>query len=168
MKSEMRCKRFSLFSAYATIPFSAPLYSKIKAVSESDEVSTLSSDQRRYLEQTLLSFKRNGAELDQETKGRVEEIESTCQGHTVREACRRRDGCLERVTTDESKLSGLPTLRLRCAQSAKSREQEGWRFTLQGPSFLSIMTYCDDRSVREHFYKSHSTRAQALSGTMRP
>ena len=146
---------------YATIPFSVPLYQKIKEVSESEEVSSLSPEQRRHLDQTLLSFKRNGAELDEATKQRLEALESSLAKVTMQFAKNvvEETDAFEWITTDESKLAGIPASALAsAAQSAKSRGQEGWRFTLQGPSFISIMTYCDDRSIRESFYTSYSTR----------
>lgn len=146
---------------YATIPFSASLYQKIKEVSESDEIQNLSSAQQRYLEQTLLSFKRNGAELDDETKRRLEEIESELSVVTMQFAKNvvEETDAFEWITTEDAKLKGIPASALSsAAQGAKSRGKEGWRFTLQGPSFLSVMTYCDERSVREHFYRAYSTR----------
>jgi oligopeptidase A len=147
---------------YATIPFSEALYQKIKQVAESDEVNSLTLPQKRYLEQTLLSFQRNGAEVDKETKVRLEAIERslaeltmTFAKHVVEET-----DAFEWLTTDVTQLEGLPPSAIAsAAQSAQSKNQEGWRFTLQGPSFRSIITYCDDRSVREHFYRAYVTRA---------
>jgi oligopeptidase A len=164
IRAAMREVQPKVSAFYAQIPFSADLYSKIKSVSESDEITQLMPHQRRYLEQTLLSFQRNGAELDQVTKKRLVEIESLLSQKTMdfsKNVVEETDA-FEWVTTDESKLAGLPASALAsAAQSAKSKELDGWRFTLQGPSFISIMTYCDDSSVREHLYTSYITRASS-------
>ena len=147
---------------YATIPFSAPLYQKLKALE--GEAPTLPPEQRRHLEQTLESFKRNGAEVDAQAKTRLEEIERSLSEVTMQFARNvvEETDAFEWVTTDATKLSGLPPSALAvAADSAKRRDQEGWRFTLQGPSYIAVMTYCDQREVREHFYRAYSTRATA-------
>ena len=36
---------------------------------------------------------------------------------------------------------------------------EGWRFTLQAPSYTAVMTYLDDRGIREQMYHAFMTRA---------
>ncbi|MDR3740754.1 MAG: hypothetical protein P4L40_17200, partial [Terracidiphilus sp.] len=43
--------------------------------------------------------------------------------------------------------------------AAEARGQQGWRFSLQQPSYLAVMTYLDDGKVREHFYRSYNRRA---------
>lgn len=45
------------------------------------------------------------------------------------------------------------------AQSAKQREQEGWLLTLEFPSFHAVMTYANDRALRETLYRAYTTRA---------
>lgn len=147
---------------YATIPFSEVLYDKIKQVAYSDDSKGLTAPQRRHLEQTLLSFQRNGAEVDRPTKQRLEELESTLAEITMRFAKHvvEETDAFEWVTTDLEHLKGLPPSAVANAkQSAQAKDLEGWRFTLQGPSYISIMTYCDDQSIRKYFYKAYVTRA---------
>jgi oligopeptidase A len=147
---------------YATIPFSQPLYQKLKVLEASDEVASLSDAQRRHINQTLESFKRNGAEVDTDTKHRLEALERSLSEITMKFAQNvvEETDAFEWVTNHSEELKGIPESALAiAADSAKKRDQEGWRFTLQGPSYISILTYCDTRSVREHFYRAYSTRA---------
>lgn len=149
-------------SFYATIPFSQPLYQKLKQISASEEANQLSPPQKRYLSETLLSFQRNGAEVDEASKQRLEWIESRLAEVTMNFAKNvvEETDAFEWVTSNKEDLKGLPASALAsAAHSAKSKGKDGWRFTLQGPSYISMMTYCDNRSLREHFYKAHSTRA---------
>ena len=44
-------------------------------------------------------------------------------------------------------------------ESAKQKGIEGWRFTLQAPSYTAVMTYMDDRATRETMYRAFTTRA---------
>ena len=147
---------------YATIPFSERIYSRLKQLKAHTDLSKLTAPQRRYLKQTIASFKRNGAEVDERSKQRLEEIEKSLSEITMKFAQNvvEETDAFEWVTSDESQLQGLPQSALdMAATSAKSKSMEGWRFTLQGPSFISIMMYCDDREVRRHLYESYTTRA---------
>ena len=61
---------------------------------------------------------------------------------------------------DPSRLAGLPESALAAArQSAESKGKPGWRFTLQAPSYLAVMTYLDDAVIREQVYRAQNTRA---------
>jgi oligopeptidase A len=64
------------------------------------------------------------------------------------------------IIDSEQRLAGLPPSAVAAArQSAESKGLAGWRFTLQAPSYLPVMTYLDDRSVRETMYRAFATRA---------
>ena len=66
----------------------------------------------------------------------------------------------DKVITDEQALSGLPESALLAAKaSAESKGVEGYRFTLEFPSYLPVMTYCENRSLREEMYRAFTTRA---------
>jgi len=54
-----------------------------------------------------------------------------------------------------------PTAVAAARESAKRKDQNGWRFTLQAPDYLAIMTYLDDAAVRRHFYEAYMTRSTA-------
>src|SRR5204863_8892451 len=75
----------------------------------------------------------------------------------------------ELVLTDEKQLAGLPPSAMDAArQNAASKNLEGWRFTLQGPSYLALMTYLDDAAIREHVYRAFSVRATSGDWDNRP
>lgn len=42
---------------------------------------------------------------------------------------------------------------------AEAKEQEGFLLTLDIPSYLPVMTYCDNQALREEMYRAYSTRA---------
>lgn len=44
-------------------------------------------------------------------------------------------------------------------QSAEQRELEGYLITLEFPSYIAVMTYADDRTLREEVYRAYVTRA---------
>jgi oligopeptidase A len=79
----------------------------------------------------------------------------------------------ELVITDEAKLAGLPPSAVAAAaQSFAMKNPDaktpGWRFTLQSPSYIAVMTYLDDREIRERMYQAYSTRATESGRDNRP
>ncbi len=76
----------------------------------------------------------------------------------------------ELVVEDEAQLSGLPESAIEAArEDAKARGLEkGYRFTLQQPSYVAIMTYADDAGLREKLYRAYNTRATAAPHDNRP
>ncbi|MEJ2177923.1 MAG: M3 family metallopeptidase, partial [Gammaproteobacteria bacterium] len=61
---------------------------------------------------------------------------------------------------DQDGVSGIPENALDLArQTAAGAGTKGWRFTLQGPSYLAVITYADDRGLREKMYRAYVTRA---------
>ena len=63
----------------------------------------------------------------------------------------------EWVATEAAALAGLPPSAIAAArQNAEAKGMEGWRFTLQQPSLLAVMTYLDDRATRERFYRAQN------------
>jgi oligopeptidase A len=66
----------------------------------------------------------------------------------------------ELVITDPGQLAGLPeTARAAARQRAEEKGQPGWRFTLQAPSYVPLMTYLDDAGIRERVYRAYYARA---------
>ena len=62
--------------------------------------------------------------------------------------------------TDEKDLSGLPESNLAmAAQTAQSKNKEGWLFNLQFPSYIPFLKYADNRSLREQIFRASSSRA---------
>jgi oligopeptidase A len=73
------------------------------------------------------------------------------------------------IITDEARLSGLPeSAREAARESARARGQEGYRFTLQQPSYIAVLTYADDRALREQLYRAFNTRATRPPHDNRP
>jgi oligopeptidase A len=54
----------------------------------------------------------------------------------------------------------MPESALAAAKAqAEAKEQEGFLLTLDIPSYLPVMTYCDNQALREEMYRAYSTRA---------
>src|ERR1700690_1624890 len=132
---------------YSSIPLHEGLWKAIQRYAGTAEAKSLTGAERRYLTKTIDSFKRHGAELDAAGKAKLQEIDVALTNATTKfsENVLDSTNAFELVLTDEAKLAGLPPAAIAAARaSAESKGQTGWRFTLQGPSYLALMTYLDD------------------------
>ncbi|HEU0142384.1 MAG TPA: M3 family metallopeptidase [Bryobacteraceae bacterium] len=156
---------------YSNIPLHEGLWNSIKKYAETGEARGLKGTRNRYLTKTLHEFRRHGADLDAAGKTRLAEIEVELAKLTTKFAENVLDttNAFELVITDEAKLAGLPPTALEAArQNAASKGIEGWRFTLQAPSYVPVMTYLDDRGIREHMYRAYVMRGTAEGFDNRP
>ena len=157
----------------ATLPFSEGLYQAVKNICKHQDLSQLSSDQKRHLEKTLEYFQRHGAELDASSKQRLENIEVKLSELCMKFAqhvVEATDAFELLVPKNESPfISGLPDrAKAMAEESAKAKGFEGYRFTLQGPSYISAMTYLDSSDLREKLYKAYMSRATVGEQDNRP
>jgi oligopeptidase A len=147
---------------YSSIPLNEPLWRAIQRYASTGEARALTGTPGRYLKKTIDSFKRHGANLDPAGKARLNEIDVALSEATTKfsENVLDSTNAWDLVIADESQLAGLPPSAVAAARaSAESKQQTGWRFTLQGPSYLAVLTYLDDAAVREQMWRAYNTRA---------
>jgi oligopeptidase A len=149
-------------SFYAGIPLNAELWRALKAFQGTGEAKALDGVKARFLKKTVDSFRRHGADLDAAGKKRFSEIDVELSTTTTKFAQNVLDSTaqFEYWIEDETKLAGLPPSAVEMARAAaEAKGKPGWRFTLQAPSYLAVMTYLADGGVRELFYKAYNRRA---------
>ena len=151
------------YTAFMTrLGLNAELWQVIKEVAETPEAQALSGVRKRHLEKTMQEFVRAGAELSDENKTRFEEIniEVSRLAQKFSENVLDATNAFELVVTDEAELAGLPESALKLAKaSAEAKGQKGWRLTLQFPSYYPVMTYAENRALRETLYRAYTNRA---------
>jgi oligopeptidase A len=147
---------------FSSIPLNERLWQAICRYAGSDAGRSLAGAWRRFLTKTIDSFRRHGAELDPAGKARLKEIDVALAEATTKfsENVLDATNAWDLVITDEAQLQGLPpAARAMARAAAEAKQQPGWRFTLQGPSYLAVMTYLDDAVVREKVWRAYNTRA---------
>lgn len=147
---------------YSGIALDAALYAALVAYAATDDAKALRGPRARLLDKTLREFRRHGAELPADQKDRLRALDVELAMKTTKFSQNVLDDTnrFEIVITDEAKLAGLPeTARAMAKHDAEAKGKEGWRFTLQGPSYLAVMTYLDDASVRERVWRAYNQRA---------
>ena len=160
---------FSAF--YAKLPLNDALWRAIKEYSETPEAHALTGIRKRHLDKLVQSFVRAGADLPTDKKSRAEAIKiELSQLHTTfAENVLDATNAFELIVTDEGELSGLPDSALQQAKaSAEAKGIEGYRFTLQAPSFVPFLQYADNRELRQKLYTAYVSRASEGEMDNRP
>ena len=149
---------------YSNLPLHEGLWRTVKGFSHTAEAHALTGARRRYLRKTIDSFIRNGADLDAAGKQKLREIDVKLTRITTKFSENVLDSTneFELILTDEAHIAGLPPSAVDAArESARAKGKEGWRFTLQAPSYVPLMTYLDDAGIRETLYRAYNKRAAA-------
>jgi len=122
----------------------------------------LSDPQRKIIANTLRDFRLSGIDLPQQQRDRFKEIMQQLSQLNTRfsqNLLDATDGWSKHIR-DESLLAGLPeTAKGLARQAAQQAELEGWLFKLEFPYYLPVMTYADNRELREEMYTAFATRA---------
>ena len=138
------------------------LFQAYKTLSESEEFAGLTQAQRHSIKLALQSFHLSGVSLPEDKKQtfsrltqRLAEL-SSAFGDNVMDATQ----AWSLLITDLSELTGVTQSSLALlAQGAKEKDQNGYLLTLDQPCFIAIMTYADNRALREQMYQAFTTRA---------
>jgi oligopeptidase A len=149
---------------YAGIPLRPKLFEVLSNFAATPEAAELPPSKKRFLKKTLDDFRRNGAGLDDAGKARLQAISRELAELTSRFSQNVLDATAEweLVIEDEAKLAGLPPSAIAAAkESAEKKGKAGYRFTLQAPSYMPLVTYLDDGSVRERIYRAYNARASS-------
>jgi oligopeptidase A len=147
---------------YASIPLRPALWQRLKAFGATPEAASLSGARARFLKKTLEQFRREGADLEPGDKARLEAISRELADLTSRygQNVVASTAAFELVIEDEARLSGLPaSAKERAREDAAAHGQAGYRFTLQAPSMMPILTYADDAELRREVAMASERRA---------
>ncbi|HMD47546.1 MAG TPA: M3 family metallopeptidase, partial [Bryobacteraceae bacterium] len=149
---------------HSSLPLNEALWNAVKGYSEAGEARSLTGTRKRFLEKTIDNFRRHGAELDAAGKKRISEIDVELTKLTIKFAENVLDSIneFELVIREEQQLAGLPegaVAMARASAASKGLEEPAWRFTLQAPSYLALMTYLADQQIRRQVYEAYVNRA---------
>jgi oligopeptidase A len=138
------------------------LYEAYKAIKASDEFEALSQAQQKTIKDSLRDFELSGIGLPANEQHRYGEISKRMSelgsqfSNNVLDATM---GWTKHIT-DEKELVGMPESALAAAKAAaEAKELEGYLLTLDIPSYLPVLTYCDNQALRQELYEAYVTRA---------
>lgn len=150
---------------YADLGQDERLYAKFRTLQASAQFNTLTSAQKKIIENELRDFRLGGAELPTEQKVRFKEI----QEELSKLSSKFEENVLDTTNEyalyveDATTLKGIPEDVLQAASEAAQAGNEtknaGWKFTLHFPSYLPVLQYAENRPLRATLYRAYATRA---------
>ncbi|MDG9923488.1 MULTISPECIES: oligopeptidase A [unclassified Pseudomonas] len=139
-----------------------PLFEAYAALAKSPAAEGLDVAQKTILEHALRDFRLSGIDLPAEQQKRYGEIQMKLSelGSKFSNQLLDATQAWTKHITDEAALAGLTdSAKAQMAQAAQAKELDGWLITLEFPSYYAVMTYADDRALREEVYTAYCTRA---------
>ena len=134
------------------------VWSVLKRFAESAEGRALTGVAQRHLRKTMDQFRRAGADLGEAGRKRVEELKVELARLSTRFSENVLDdtNAFELLIEDEEQLAGLPaSARRRARAAAEAKQQAGYRFTLQAPSYMPFMKYSEQQGLRRLMYEAY-------------
>ncbi|HEX4480228.1 MAG TPA: M3 family metallopeptidase, partial [Rudaea sp.] len=131
------------------------LFAAVKSASVNADFGSLPLAARTLVDHTLRDFKLSGVSLEEPARSRFRDIANELTRLTTEfenAVLDATDAWSESV--DESALAGIPD-----SERGMFRDADGFKLTLKQPCVTAVLTYADDRSVRERVYRAYQTRA---------
>ncbi len=156
---------------YAKLEGDPRLWTTLERFAATDEAKALDPLRSRNLEKTMRALRRAGAHLDEATREDVQRIRVELSELSNDFANNLLDGTHEWDLRfdDADRLAGLPESALRLAEQAAAEVgHDGYRLTLQAPSFVAVLTYAEDRDLRETVYRAFRNRGSGEGRDNRP
>src|SRR5690606_6829876 len=134
------------------IALNEKLFKRVKSVYELRDTLNLNAEEGTLLDKRYKSFSRNGANLPDDKKIRLREIDAKLAKLKLQfgENILAETNKYEMHLNNESDLAGLPEgEKEAAAQLARSKDKEGWLITLDYPSYIPFMKYAANRELRK-------------------
>ncbi|WP_330114701.1 oligopeptidase A [Pseudomonas sp. JS3066] len=138
------------------------LFQAYEALAASPESAGYDVAQKTILDHALRDFRLSGIDLPADKQQRYGEIQMKLSELGSRFSNQLLDAtqAWTKEVHDEAALAGLTdSAKAQMKQAAEAKGLEGWLITLEFPSYYAVMTYADDRALREEVYTAYSTRA---------
>ncbi len=151
----------SLFSS--EVSMDAKLFERIKAVYDDRKNHNYNDVEKTLLEDSYDGFVRSGALLSAQDQEKLKELnqQSSTLSPEFSNNLTKSSAEFELRITSESDLSGIPDTAIESAKQAASEKgyENEWLFTLDFPSYIPLITYADNRDIREKVWQAFSNRA---------
>lgn len=145
------------------IQLNEALFARVKTVYEQRNSLNLNQEQMRLLEETYKSFIRSGANLTEEQKIRLRDINKELGLAELQfgQNVLAETNAYKKWITNEDELAGLPeSIKQAAAEEAKAAGEEGkWLFTTHKSSFIPVLQYSENRELRKDLLMAYSIRA---------
>lgn len=157
-------KAYPILSAHSDeILMNDALFQRVKWLNDNKAKLGLDTAQTRLLDKYYKQFVRAGALLSKEDKEKLKTINQELSSLNLNFSTNilKETNKWGLIVDKKEDLSGLPESAIgAAAEEAAKRNMPGkWVFTLHAPSRLAVLTYADNRDLREKMYKGYTSLA---------
>ncbi|MEZ8105125.1 oligopeptidase A [Vibrio cortegadensis] len=138
------------------------LFEAYKAIKASDAFDSLEQAKKKTITDSLRDFELSGIGLPADEQHRYGEISKRMSELGSQFSNNVLDATMgwNKHITDVVELAGMPESAIAAAkETAESKELDGYLLTLEMPSYLPVMVYCDNQALRAEMYEAYVTRA---------
>jgi oligopeptidase A len=138
------------------------LFQAYQTLAENPPAAGFEVAQKTILENALRDFRLCAIDLPEAQQKRYGEIQMRLSELGSRFSNQLLDAtqAWTRQVEDESLLAGITdSAKAQMKQAAEAKGLQGWLITLEFPSYYAVMTYADNRALREELYVAYCTRA---------
>jgi oligopeptidase A len=138
------------------------LYAAVQAVADRPDFAALPTAARAAVDHALRDFRLSGVALEEPARSRFREIGVELSRLTTEFSNAVLDATesWHKHITDERDLAGIPTSgRAVLREYAREEKLDGFLVTLKQPSVQAVLTYAENRDLREAVYYAYQTRA---------
>ncbi len=133
------------------------LWNVLKTFAQSAPAQTLDQARARFVSEVSADFRENGADLPEDKRARLVEIDAELAQLTQKfsENVLDATNAFSLVVEDEAQLEGLPASAVEAAAlDAKQHNAPGWRFTLHEPVLHPVLQYADNEPLRRTLWEA--------------
>jgi oligopeptidase A len=137
------------------------LYEAVKTVRDAPGFDAMDLARRTVVEDSLRGFRLSGVALEEPARSRFKDIQNQLSKVETEfeEAVLDATDAWTRIVADDE-LAGIPeSARAMLRSMAQEKKLEGQLATLKGPVVQAILTFADNRALREQLYTAYNTRA---------
>lgn len=138
------------------------IFARIKNLHENSAELNLNEEQERILDKYYKDFMRSGADLNDEDKAKLREINKELSQAQLNfgQNLLADNNAYQRFVTDKEELTGLPESVIQAAaEAAKEVGQEGkWLFVTSKASFIPVLQYGENRQLRKDLLLAWANR----------
>ena len=143
------------------------LYAKMKSAAQDSSV-TQNAARQKALDNSLRDFKLGGAELPEAQRAAFTDLSARLAQASQKFSEQLLDSTNASTVhipeADAHRLAGLPDHAIAAARAAaEAKKLDGYVFTLQAPSLMSVLQFCEDRELRAELHRLHGSRASEIA-----
>mgnify|MGYP002008700574 FL=1 len=141
------------------------LFLAYEEIRDSKAFSDLSIPKQKAVTNAIKDFHLTGVNLSASEKAKLLELKSSLSTLSTTFSNNVLDSTQEwqKIITNVEDLSGVPKNALSLmSQAALQKDAEGYLVTLDIPTYLAIITHCDNRELRKELYLAYGTRSSKI------